>query len=56
MTFTVATNVVASRLPERRPTGTTNALSNNSQNKTFLYKVLVIEPQYLTLRTRTDLT
>ena len=30
MTFIVATNVIASRPPERRPTGTPNARANNS--------------------------
>ena len=30
MSFIVATNVVASQLPERRPTGTPNAHANNT--------------------------
>ena len=31
MTFIVATNVIASRPPERRPTGTPHARANTSQ-------------------------
>ena len=37
MTFIVATNVIASRPPERRPTGTPNARANNLRTyKTWL--------------------
>ena len=32
MTFIVATNVIASRPPERRPTGTLHARANNQHN------------------------
>ena len=36
MTFIVATNVVASRPPERRPTGTPHARAKNSSYTMFL--------------------
>ena len=36
MTFIVATNVVASRPPERRPTGTSHACAKNLFNESCL--------------------
>ena len=38
MTFIVATNVISSRRPERRPTGTPHARAKNGKNDDIVQK------------------
>ena len=44
MSFLVATNVVASRPPERQPTGTPHARAKNGEKKDLLMKIMANTP------------